>query len=204
MSILKFPRALRGLIAAPAVIRSGRLVGRARTRDVAYSYRMGAGFAGDVNRMHPASIEAAKIDPTNPPTFFGQPVLANGAANSVRAFLATDTAVTDAYGVTVRPFPTQQATASLAYAQANFGSGGPSTAQALDVLRSGYILVPVVGATTKGGAVFIWVTASSGAHVQGGFEAAANGVNTIALPTTKFQWNGPADANGIAELAFNV
>ena len=35
---------------------------RQKTRDVAFTFRMGAGFAGDVNRTHPASIEPVMIE----------------------------------------------------------------------------------------------------------------------------------------------
>jgi hypothetical protein len=34
--------------------------------------------------------------------------------------------------------------------------------------------------------------------IQGGFHAAADAGNTVAITNAK--WNGPADANGIAEL----
>jgi hypothetical protein len=171
---------------------------------VAFQFRMGAGFAGDVNRTHPASIEPALNDATNPVAFAGSAAIVNTSANSVRTPLAGDTALTDIWGVLVRAYPLQQSTSTLAYAQANFGSIAPGTVQPVDVLRSGYILVPVNGTVTKGGAVFIWVAASSGAHVQGGFESAATGGSTMALTTGRCYWNGPADSSGIAELAFNV
>jgi hypothetical protein len=81
------------------------------------------------------------------------------------------------------------------------GAGGsPALAQPVDVLTAGYILVPVVGAPVKGGAVFVWCAASGGGHTEGFFEAAATGGSTAALDVTKYRWNGPADANGIAEL----
>jgi hypothetical protein len=244
---------------------------------VAFQYRMGAGFAGDVNRTHPASIEPGLLDATNPPAGYGVAVQVNTAANSIRGLLATDYAATNVYGVTVRPYPFQQSTAALANAAVGFGSAGIFAGQPVDVLRSGYIMVPVVGAPTKGGAVWVWYAAASGSHITGGFEAAAftpltgtasggtNGTNTITFAstpvgvvagmtvsdttgghsayitagtyvtavsattvtlsanivttvtgdtisfaaTTALTWgetffNSPADANGIAELQFNV
>lgn len=171
---------------------------------VAFQFRMGAGFAGDVNRTHPASIEPANNDTTNPVAFAGSAAIVNTAANTVRSPLAGDTALTDIWGILVRAYPTQQSTAALAYAGAAFGSIAPGTVQPVDILRSGYILVPVVGAVTKGGLVYIWVAATGGGHTQGGFEAAATGGSTMTLSSGRAFWNGPADANGIAELAFNV
>jgi hypothetical protein len=170
----------------------------------AFPFRMGAGFAGDVNRTHPASIEPAQNDTTSPVLLPGLACVTSVAGNSVRSMAAGDTALTDIWGVLVRAFPTQQVTAALAYAQANYGAVAPGTVQPVDVLRSGYILVPVVGAVVKGGAVFVWVAASGGGHTQGGFEAAATGGSTMALTSGRAFWNGPADSSGIAELAFNV
>lgn len=45
--------------------------------------------------------------------------------------------------------------------------------------------------------MYVRVTAS-GNYVVGGFEAEADGTNTVALSNA--QWNGPADSNGVAEL----
>src|SRR5262249_5668758 len=81
---------------APGVVR-----GRARTRDygsTAIAYRMQAGFPGDVNRMHPASIEPCLIDASAPPTAYGQAVLVDGTTQGVRPLVAGDQALTDVYG----------------------------------------------------------------------------------------------------------
>ena len=53
------------------------------------------------------------------------------------------------------------------------------------------------GAPSIDGTVYVRVTAS-GSYVVGGFEAEADGANTVALVNA--QWNGPADNNGVAEL----
>lgn len=53
------------------------------------------------------------------------------------------------------------------------------------------------GTPTVDGAVYVRVTASEG-HPAGGFEAEADGADTVALPNA--QWNGPADNHGVAEL----
>jgi hypothetical protein len=189
---------IRGLFvpAAPAIISRGRCY----TRDVAFNYRMPGGFAGDINRSHPASVEPVLWDVTSPPTFTGQAVVVDSGTHNVRACGVTDdSALTDIYGVAVRVFPIQQSTGGMS---ASFGVSAPPANQPGDVLKSGYIMVPVsnAGVPVKGGAVFVWAKPNSGAHVQGGFETTATGGSTIALPLNSYSWNGGPDANGIAEL----
>lgn len=53
------------------------------------------------------------------------------------------------------------------------------------------------GSPSIDGTVYVRVTAS-GNYVVGGFEAEADGANTVALSNA--QWNGPADNNGVAEM----
>jgi len=188
-------QAIAVMLAAPAV---GAV--RARTRDISFGYRMGAGFPGDVNRTHPASILPGLTNPTNPPRLYGDPVLIDTATNSYRGVLSTDTAATKIDGILVRPYPTQQQSGGMA---SSIGAAaGPLGNQVCDVLNEGFIIARcnnfAAQQPTKGGAVFIWVTASSGAHVQGGFESVANGANTIAI--TNALWNGPTDSNGITEI----
>lgn len=180
--------------------------GRMKTRDISITFRMLAGFAGAVTRSHPAAhIEATLIDPTNPPTLYGQAVLIAAASQGARAILTSDSAITNIYGITVRPYPIQAPTATNFGAVAIGASAAPSAPGILDVLRSGYINVPVSGGGTpvKGGQVFVWVAASSGNHVLGGFETASSG-STIALPIQVCSWQGGVDASGVAELAFNI
>lgn len=174
---------------------------RAKTRDVAFGFRMGAGFAGDVNRTHPATIEPVMSSVVSPLTAYGQPVLIASDGVSVRPYTVGDTAVA-AYGILIRPFPVQQSSASN-FGQADFGNGVPAPG-INDVLRSGYIMVklPAGQAVVKNGPAFVWVAASSGIHVQGGLENAASGGNTVALANCTF--NGPADTAGVTELMFNV
>lgn len=175
-------------------------LGRRRTCDVAFTYRAGAGFPGDVNRGHPASIQPCLIDVNAPPTLNGQPVVVDATTQGVRPLVAGDAGLTDIWGVVVRAFPYQQATATGQYGAIALGTSAPAGLQPIDILTAGYIMVSVVGQTLKGGAVFIWVAASAGAHVQGGFESAASGGNTIAL-NGNFAYNSPPDSIGVAELS---
>jgi hypothetical protein len=121
---------------------------------------------------------------------------------------ATDGAITSIDGILVRPYPFQQATAQGVYASVPFSQGSNANFGGVipyvgDILKSGYIMVFVNGTPAKGGPVYIWVTAASGLHVPGGWEAAASAGNTIQL-TGKTYFNGPPDANGITELVFNA
>lgn len=183
---------------------AGHPVGRARVGDVAFQFRMGAGFAGDINRTHPVSVSARKMNATNPPTSFGQAVLYDGTTNSARAILVADNGITQIAGVTARPYPTQDPGTSAAFGAAGLNTGVPAINQPVDVVEFGYILVPVVGTPALGGAVFIWTAAASGSHIVGGFEAAASAGNTSALATANYFFNGPPDVNGLVELAIRL
>ncbi len=181
-------------------IRNKKL-GRAFTCDVAITYRMASGFAGDVNRGQPFKAEPVKQDVQTPVLGYGYGCVCDTADNSVRQMAAGDTAVTRLYGVIAREYPTQQA-ATTNFGQASIGGTlAPPATGVLTCLRDGAIMVPVQGSPTKDGAVFIWVAANSGSHVQGGFEAAATGGSTAAIANARF--NGPPGADGICELQIN-
>lgn len=184
---------------------AGEYCGELKTRDVAYAYRMPAGFPGDVNRTHPANILPVQILSSNPPTLYGQLVVRDVSGNGVRPLGAGDTAPNPLLlGVTVRPFPTQQAAATN-YGAAPIGPVAPPTSGEIDMLASGLIMVQMntsAGAVINGGSVYIWVAATSGGHVQGGYESVATGGSTILLPDAYY--NGPADSGGVTELAFNL
>lgn len=70
--------------------------------------------------------------------------------------------------------------------------------EAVSVFQRGCINVKCQkGEPAIDGTVYVRVAASEGYSV-GGFEAEADGTNTVALSNA--QWNGPADNNGVAEL----
>ena len=176
---------------------------RMKTRDVAFAFRMGAGFPGDVNRTHPASIEPCLNDVQTPVTLFGQPVLVDTTDQTVRPFAAGDASdtVPSGYGISVRPYPFQQSSASN-FGQADIGTT-PVPAGAVDVLRAGYIMGKLnAGTAGKGLPVYVWCAASTGSHVQGGLEGSASSGNTVQLKNATF--NGQADASGNVEVAFNI
>lgn len=177
---------------------------RAAVRDVAYPFRMGAGFPGDVTRTHPASIYPAKIDNFAPPTLYGQALLiATDGSQGVRPMTAGDNGVTGVYGFLVRPFP-QQAPAGSSNAQQGIGNAVPPTSGACDVLRQGSIIVQLnanQAAPVKGGAVFVRTAATAGQAIQGNFETANDGANNADLDVTRYLFEGGMDSNFCAEIS---
>lgn len=175
-------------------------------RDIAFQFRMGAGFPGDVNRTHPAEIEAALIAVATPPTAYGQAVLLAAANAGVRPYAAADASdSTDSipFGLTVRPFPTQQATGGMT---STIGAATPPTSGVINVARNALIMIQLntgVAAAAKGGRVYVWCAATSGDHTQGGFETEASSGNTVRLDP-RYTYNGPADSSGVTELSCNI
>lgn len=137
----------------------------------AYTFRMPAGFAGDLQREEAATIETQQIDPATYPTAFGVPVkLVNG---KVQPIAAADPASV-VYGFNLRAYPIQgNGTDPL-------GTSTPPTSGVVDVLVRGYCMVTLNGATAsaKNGKVYVRVGNASAGKPIGGIEAAAE--NTIA------------------------
>lgn len=182
---------------------------RMAVRDVAYQYRMGAGFPGDVNRTHPAEIEPAPILSTNTPFYtYGQMGIFDGTANAIKPIgvaQQSDSVDLTPFGAIVRPFPTQQR-ASTNYGQANIGAGAPPVSGVVDFARSALIMAQLVTgapAPIKGGRVFIWAAATSGNNIQGGYTTVASAGNTVRLDP-RYTYNGPPDAAGVVEISVNI
>lgn len=170
---------------------------------VAITYRMNAGFAGDVNRTHPATIEANLVDASAPPAIFGQAVLLDPTTQGVRPFTTGDTSQ-GAYGITVRPYPFQVDSASN-FGSSSIGNAVAPAAGVVDVLRAGYVMGqinPGQTAPVKNGSVYVRVAATSGTRLIGQLETAADGGNNVLLTNCKFM--GGMDANNVAEVAFNI
>jgi hypothetical protein len=179
-------------------------LGRHRTKDAAFGAflgRMPSGFAGDVTRFQTARIEPTLVDAAAVlPLLPGTPVVVDATTQGVRALTIADIGITDIYGIVVRTYPTQNLGSGLAAGFGAVGTNGP----VVDVLRSGYIMVPINGSPAKGAPVFIWVAATAAPHVLGGFEAVATGGSTLAIASLKTTYNGAPDSTGIGELAFNI
>lgn len=174
-------------------------------------FREVAGFPGCITRVPNSIIEPCLIDASAPPLLYGVPVVIDPTTQGIRPLVAGDSALTTFYGVNVRPFPESQFSATN-YGSTPLGTPAvPPTSGPADggVMVSGYINVQVpLGspAALKNGAVFVWIAATSGVHIQGGFETVANGGNTIAISGTGVttHYNGAQDANGVLELIFNI
>lgn len=202
-----------GRVASAAAVAAygGRFVGRHVTMDadnMAFQFRMGNGVAGSVNRFHPATVVPQPIDPTNPPSI-GLAGVIDATSNKFRVIGTGDSALTDVWGILVRPWPFQQGNSPSPNFVGAVGFGGvqpvPQQFGVWDVLRSGYIMVPVVGSPVLGGPVYIWYAVASGAHIQGGAEAGATGGSTFQITgNDKTQFNSGADAFGVAEIGFNI
>ena len=182
-----------------AALLLGPVLMRSSTRDVAFTYRMGAGFPGDINRTQPFSAVPGLINTTTPPRAYGDPVLVNAADNTLRGVVVGDGSNTPAaiYGVLVRPFPTQQQSGGMSSA---LGAAAAPTSGVADFLTQGFIMakLPAGASVAKGGQVFVWCAATSGNNIQGALVAAASGTNTLSVTNARF--NGPADANGNVEI----
>lgn len=171
---------------------------RAKTRDNAFISRMPAGIAGTLSRSAAQStVDTVNLTPSGTTGAFpayGLGGLIDAATGNFRIPAAGDTAIT---GVLLRPFPTNNS-------QDGLGTSTPPTKGLADRLKRGYVSVLLSGATApvKDGAVYCRIQTPSAGKFVGGFEAAADGGNTVTVPNAYF--TGPADASGVTEIAFNI
>lgn len=151
------------------------------------------GYAGNISRSADAIIDNRIVKPSDSTNIsFGDPVILNGD-NTYSKFGATGTAANFG-GIAVREV--KQSTDYFA-AQGYYKPGEPC-----DVATRGTLTVLCnVGTPTAGGDVYVRITANGSvpAGVVGGFEAAADGANTIKLTGVKWT-TGKLDANRIAEV----
>ena len=163
----------------------------------AYTFRMPAGFAGDLQRAEVATIETQQINTSAPPTVYGVAVkLVSGTIQPINN--SADTAAL-VYGINLRPYPIQgNGTDPL-------GTSTPPVSGVTDILKRGYVNVSLGGTTAaaKGGLVYVRVANPASGKPLGGFEAASDTTNTVVLPANTY-FTGPADAYGICEIAFNI
>lgn len=153
------------------------------------------GIPGDITRQSQAKIEAQVLDASLP--FAGYGLVGKIASGKFVPFAGAETDADD-YGILVRPFPVTGANASDP-----LGTAVPQTTGIANVLRSGYINVKNnAGTPAVGGAVYVRVATAGTGKPIGGFEAVADGANTIALTGATFA--GAADANGNVEVAYNI
>ena len=149
---------------------------------------MSHGFAGSYARQPDMIVNTAPLGgtatiPFGTPLVRGQDgaVIPMGSGNTGNQFV----------GVAGREVKT-----ATQYNGQSVGSYAPG--EAVSVFQRGNINVKCQkGAPVIDGTVYVRV-AASGDYAVGGFEAEADGANTMALSNA--QWGGPADGNGVAEL----
>lgn len=197
---------------------AGVFVGRRRTRDISFLAQSPSGFIGRLTRSVPApKVLAAVNDATNPVPFFGL-ALMRTATNTVRSVLATDAGATAIGGIGVAPFPFQVASGSN-YGAQSLSNLTSAPAGPIDVNTSGLQTVYCNNAqnATQASPVCVWIAATAGNHIQGGFEiapaatvASAPGANTgngtlgaltVAAGTAQ---NGAYTVKFTAATTFNV
>ncbi|MGO4496413.1 hypothetical protein AB4114_11005 [Paenibacillus sp. 2RAB27] len=152
------------------------------------------GYPGNVSRSLDAVIDNRVVKTTDTVGIaFGEPAILN-SDNSYSRFGATGTAATFA-GIAVRNV--KQATVFANNVNGSYAPGDPC-----DVIGRGSVTVTCnVGTPTPAGGVYVRITANGAipAGIVGGFEAAADGANTILL--TNIKWTtGKLDANRTAEV----
>lgn len=151
------------------------------------------GYPGNISRSADAIIDNRVVKPTDTENInFGDPVVLNDD-NTYSKFGATGTAATFG-GIAVREV--KQSTDYFS-AQGFYVPGQPC-----DVATRGTLTVVCnVGTPKAGGAVYVRIAtnASIPDGVIGGFEAAADGANTIEIPNLKWT-TGRLDANKVAEV----
>lgn len=161
-------------------------------------FRMPNGVAGDISRPSMSTIEAQAFNSSLPFASYGIP----GKIASGLFVPLTAVGDTTPFGLLVRTYPVTGLNASDPLGTAvPICTGG----FAANVLRRGYMTVQLnAGASSAalGSAVYFRYANPSGAAVVGGLEGAAVGATTVALTNAIFM--GPADANGFAEVAFNI
>jgi len=159
---------------------------------VAYLTTMPAGFPGSLNRWEHATVEGQPISVTTPPLTYGTMVVMDAATGSIRQATTSDT--TGFYGLLVRPYPTQGFGSPVGSLNDQLGTlTAPPTSGACDVMRRGYMLVKLGGASAavKNAAANIWTGATAGNQVQGNVTAVAPGAGTcVALPGLVFMSSG--------------
>lgn len=160
----------------------------------AFVSRMPAGIPGTLSRSAAQSTVDTVSLTANSFTAYGLGGLIDAVTGNFRIPAAGDAAIS---GVLVRPFPTGAS-------QDGLGTSTPPTSGLADRLLRGYVSVLLGGATAakKDGAVYCRIQNAAAGKPVGGFEAAADGGNTVLVANAVF--TGPADGSGNVEIAFNI
>ena len=150
------------------------------------------GYAGCYARQPDMIVNTRPAGGTEPITF-GTP-LKYDANKNVIPFAGAGTTAANFVGVAA-----SEIKSSLAYLDPSNGQFAPG--EAVGVFMRGSINVKAYGAPALGGTVYVRTAASETYTTEpvGAFTATNESSSTVAL--SNCQWGGPADANGIVELA---
>lgn len=153
------------------------------------------GYAGVLTRPSHSTVEPVVMSTDKP--FAGDGLMGKKVAGKFVPISEGD-AVTVFFGIRVRSYPFMSDSDLARQLTTPYNHTG-------DALTRGYIAVKVNAGTVADNApVFVRVKAGTKDKPIGGFEAEADKTegNTVALANARFI--GAADANGIAEVAFNI
>ena len=158
-------------------------------------YRMSSGIAGAISRPQDLTVEPQTLDSAKAFAAYG--LAGKFSAGKFVPIEAADTAAV-VVGIYVRPYPTASQPDKVRQIGTGYNFAG-------DCMKRGYVTVNLgadASAVALGGEVYMRVATPSDASPLGAFLAAADGENTVQLTNAYF--NGPGDANGNIELAFNI
>ena len=163
--------------------------------DNTFLYRMPAGIAGAISRPQDLTVEPQTLDSAKAFAAYG--LAGKFSAGKFVPIEAADTAAA-VVGIYVRPYPTASQPDKVRQIGTGFNFAG-------DCMKRGYVIVNLgvdASSVALGGAVYMRVATPIASSPLGAFLAAADGENTVQLTNAYF--NGPGDANGNIELAFNI
>lgn len=158
-------------------------------------YRMYSGIAGAISRPQDLTVEPQTLDSAKAFAAYG--LAGKFSAGKFVPIEAADTAAV-VVGIYVRPYPTASQPDKVRQIGTGYNFAG-------DCMKRGYVTVNLgadASAVALGGEVYMRVATPSDTSPLGAFLAAADGANTVQLTNAYF--NGPGDANGNIELAFNI
>ncbi|MGS2677718.1 structural cement protein Gp24 [Citrobacter freundii] len=163
--------------------------------DNTFLYRMPAGIAGAISRPQDLTVEPQTLDSAKAFAAYG--LAGKFSAGKFVPIEEADTAAV-VVGIYVRPYPAASQPDKVRQIGTGYNFAG-------DCMKRGYVTVNLgadASAVMLGGAVYMRVATPSDTSPLGAFLAAADGENTVQITNAFF--NGPGDANGNIELAFNI
>lgn len=163
--------------------------------DNTFLYRMPAGIAGAISRPQDLTVEPQTLDSAKAFAAYG--LAGKFSAGKFVPIEEADTAAV-MVGIYVRPYPTASQPDKVRQIGTGFNFAG-------DCMKRGYVIVNLgvdASSVALGGAVYMRVATPTASSPLGAFLAAADGANTVQITNAFF--NGPGDANGNIELAFNI